>query len=256
MDLELRDKVVVITGANSGIGLATARAFAAEGARVVGVDISVGALTEAGIEAVATDLLREGAVEEFVEGVVSTHSTVDVLVNNVGIAPFRDGFLSTSVADWRQLFELNVLVAVRANQAVLPVMVRNAGGALVHLASDVGRQPDPFFVDYAVTKLALMSISKSLSIEFGRHGVRSNCVAPGPTRTPAMSEFLERLAADHGIDPADAPTYFARDMRQLPLGRMNEPEDVSRAILFLSSSASRQVTGSVYSVDAGALRYV
>jgi len=257
MDLGLTDKVVLITGAGSGIGLATAVAFAAEGARVIALDLSTEALPGIdAVEAVAADLLADGAVETIVSDVVRRHGAVDVLVNNVGLAPFRDGFLTTSLDDWRALFELNFFVAVRAARAVLPSMVASGAGALVHLASDAGRQPDPFFVDYAVTKTALMSLSKSLSIEFGPHGIRSNCVAPGPTRTPAMSQFLDSLAADLGIEPEYAPTHFAREMRQLPLGRMNEPEDVARVVLFLASAAAAQVTGSVYSVDAGSLRYV
>ena len=257
MDLGLTDKTVLITGAGSGIGLAIATAFAAEGARVVAADLSTHALTDRdGIEPVAIDLLPDGAVESLVAGVLERHGAVDVLVNNVGLAPFRDGFLATALDDWRTLFELNFFVAVRAARAVLPAMVTAGSGALVHLASDAGRQPDPFFVDYAVTKTALMSLSKSLSIEFGPHGIRSNCVAPGPTRTPAWSLCLDRRAADLGIPPESAPTHFAREMRKLPLGRRNEPEDVARVVLFLASAAASQVTGSVYSVDAGSLRYV
>lgn len=260
MDLGLTDKVVLITGAGSGIGLATAHAFVREGAIVVAADLrpdAVESATGAHPPIVRrVDLVAPGAVEAWVGDVVAQTGRIDVLVNNVGIAPFRDGFLATTDDQWRHTLDVNLFVMARACRSVLPHMVAAGGGALVNLASDAGRQPDPFFVDYAVSKAAVLSLSKSLSIEFGPHGVRSNCVCPGPTLTPAMEVFLDDLARDRGVSREDAQAHFATTMRRLPLGRLNDPAEVAAVVLFLASAAAAQVTGAAYNIDAGSHVYV
>lgn len=260
MDLGLAGRVVLITGAGSGIGLAIARAYAAEGAQVVAADLDVTALE--GIDTgpapalSVVDLTEDAAIRGWVEGAATRFGGIDVLINNVGLAPYRDGFLSVTDDEWKTLFELNLFAMIRASRAVIPFMIDGGGGSIVNLASDAGRQPDPFFVDYATSKAAVLSVSKSISMEFGPHGIRSNCIAPGPTATPAMEVFLASLGQELGLTVEEAKIHFAREMRGLPLGRMNEPEDVARVALFLGSPASRQVTGSTYPVDAGSIRYV
>jgi NAD(P)-dependent dehydrogenase (short-subunit alcohol dehydrogenase family) len=260
VDLGLDGKVVLVTGAGSGIGLAIARAFADEGAQVVAADLDTSALTTISAERAPflsmVDLMSDEAIRGWVDGAVERFGGVDVLINNVGLAPFREGFLGVTDEQWKSLLELNLFAMVRCSRAAIPHMIAGGGGSIVSLASDAGRQPDPFFVDYAMSKAAVLSVSKSISMEFGARGVRSNCIAPGPTATPAMEEFLGILGADLGLTIDEAKVHFATVMRGLPLGRMNEPEDVARVALFLGSDASRQVTGSTYSVDAGSIKYV
>jgi NAD(P)-dependent dehydrogenase (short-subunit alcohol dehydrogenase family) len=146
---------------------------------------------------------------------------------------------------------------VRACRAAIPHMIRQGRGSIVSIASDVGRQPDAFFVDYGVSKAGVLSLSKALSIEFGPKGIRSNAVNPGPTRTPAWDKpggFAEALANEFGLDDKDvAVEHFAKEVRKLPLGRVNRPEDVAPVLLFLASDVAGQVTGSAYAVDAGVI---
>ena len=247
MDLGLTATGGPSPGGGAGRGRAPAAAFAREGALVAAADLrpdAVESLAGAHPPVVhRVDLVAPGAVEAWVGDVVARTGRVDVLVNNVGVAPFRDGFLATTDAQWRHTLDVNLFVMARACRSVLPHMVAAGGGALVNLASDAGRQPDPFFVDYAVSKAAVLSLSKSLSIEFGPHGVRSNCVCPGPTLTPAMEVFLDDLARDRGVSREDAQAHFATDMRRLPLGRLNDPAEVAAVVLFLASTAAAQVTG-------------
>ncbi|GGF38031.1 SDR family NAD(P)-dependent oxidoreductase [Subtercola lobariae] len=259
MDLGLDGKVVLVTGAARGIGLAIVTAFAAEGAQVVAADLNEPEIPVVAARPpvfTAVDFTVPQQIESWVADAAAQFGAIDVLVNNVGLAPYRDGFLNVTDAQWKALLEVNLFAMIRTSRAVIPHMVKGGGGALVNLASDAGRQPDPFFVDYAVTKSAVLSLSKSLSIEFGPKGIRSNCISPGPTATPAMDDFLVSMSKELGKTFDETKTHFARDMRQLPLGRMNEPEDVAAAAVFLASAPARQITGAAYPVDAGSHRYV
>lgn len=255
MDYGLQGKTVLITGGSSGIGLRAVEAFAHEGARVVVADRNPVSISISGaahdVETHEVDVTDAASVNRWVDSACERHGGIDVLVNNAGLAPFRNGFLSVTDDDWRALFETNLLGYIRVARAVIPHMISHRGGAIVHLASDIASQPDPFFVDYAASKSAVLSMSKSLSIEFGKYGIRSNCVAPGPTATPGMQEFLHRLGQDRNLSADAARDYFVKDMRKLPLGRMSEPSDVAAVVLFLASDQARQVTGSSYRVDAG-----
>ena len=169
-----------------------------------------------------------------------------MLVNNVGIAPWRESFLSTSDEDWNQVLSINFFAMVRCARAAIPHMVEQGRGAIVSIASDVGRAPDPFFVDYAVSKASILSLSKAISVEFGPKGIRSNAVSPGPTRTPLWDRpggFAESIAAEYGMEKEDAIVHFAKEVRKLPLGKMGQPTDVANAVFFLASDLASQVTG-------------
>jgi NAD(P)-dependent dehydrogenase (short-subunit alcohol dehydrogenase family) len=131
-------------------------------------------------------------------------------------------------------------------------MVEQGSGAIVSVASDAGRQPDPFYVDYCVSKACVISLAKSLSIEFGSKGIRSNVVSPGPTVTPGLVEFFEKSAApEWGMSTDEAIDHFAKNIRKLPLGHLGQAEDVAATIVFLASDLAKQTTGSDYRVDGG-----
>jgi NAD(P)-dependent dehydrogenase (short-subunit alcohol dehydrogenase family) len=259
MDTELTGRVVVITGAGSGIGLATARRFITEGARVVGADIEPEALKELPGEVLplTVDLREASAAQQVVDAAVAEFGGIDVLVNNVGLYPYRkEGFLSVSDAGWEEVLELNLFSAVRATRAVLPHMIEAGRGSLIHIGSEAGREPAPFFVDYCVTKAALINLSKSLSIEFGPLGVRSNVVSPGATRTPfwdAPGGFVDILADQFGMEREVALAHFVTEVRKLPTGRLGRPEEVASVIAFLASDLAGQVTGAEYTVNGGSL---
>ncbi len=261
MNLELTEAVVVITGAGSGIGLATARAFLAEEAHVVGGDLDVAPIEALGERALAVrcDLGSDEGARALVQAALDAHGRIDVLVNNVGIAPYREGFLAVDDDGWRTVLDVNFMSAVRSCRAALPSMVERRSGSIVNIASDAGRQPLVFFPDYGVSKAALLMLSKTLANEFGPHGIRVNVVSPGPTRTPLWDRpggFAESLAAELGMEVEAAISHFAREQRQLPLGKLGRPEDVADAVLFVSSARAAHVTGSEYCVNGGVVRTV
>lgn len=257
MQTGLNDRVVVVTGAGAGIGLATVTAFVAEGARVVAADVDPSAAADvAGADRVlpvTVDLSTAEGPGTAVNRGAEVFGSVDVLVNNVGIAPHREGFFDVSDAEWLRLLEINVFSMIRASRAALTHMVQQRRGAIVSVSSDAARIPGSFFIDYSVTKAAILMLSKAISNEFASVGIRSNCVSPGPTRTPVWERgpVVEALAAEFDGDREAAIENFLRNVRQMPMARLGEPEDVAATIVFLASDLARQVTGADYRVDGG-----
>ena len=245
MDLGLQDRCCVITGSTGGIGLATARVLAGEGARVVtcgrGDAPGVG---EAGH--VRADLSQRGEPER----VIAEAGEVDVLVNNVGIAVQRD-LVAVTEEEWDEVWQLNVMSYVRAIRAVLPAMQARGSGVIVNVASTSGKRPSTSMPDYSVTKAAVLSLSRLVADLYGGNGIRCNAVAPGPTATAAWlgdGALADQQAARTGKTREEVLEAVAKGR---PLGRLAEPEEIADVVAFLCSDRASYVTGAAWSADGG-----
>jgi NAD(P)-dependent dehydrogenase (short-subunit alcohol dehydrogenase family) len=253
MDLGLAGKRVVVTGAGRGIGLAIVQGFVAEGATVVAgsrrITPELGKLD--GVTPVEVDLADPGGPAELI---AAAGDRIDVLVNNVGIAPPRpQGFLEVTDDMWAATWNLNVMAAVRAVRAALPVMLAAGGGAIVNTGSVNSRLADPLVVDYSASKAALASFTKSLSKEFGPRNIRVNSVAPGPVATDlwlGQGGVAATVGAAQGIDPADVE---AGAKAAMVTGRFTRPEEVASLVLLLASDRIPNVTGADFAIDGGML---
>jgi NAD(P)-dependent dehydrogenase (short-subunit alcohol dehydrogenase family) len=263
MQTGLSGKTVVITGAASGIGRATAEAFAAEEARLGLLDLDMEGLRELQSSLSTKTALAEAdlSTREGVESGLDTVAAelgdqIDVLVNNVGVGAVRT-FDDLSDDDWHETLEINFLSYVRAIRWVLPRMRERGSGCIINNASDLARQPEPVPLDYAVSKAAILSLTKALARSEGP-AIRVNAVAPGPIWTPFWTKpggFAETLGNFHGMPPEEAVEHEMR-LRQLPLERLGRPEEVADVIVFLASDRASFVTSSIYGVDGGSIRAV
>jgi NAD(P)-dependent dehydrogenase (short-subunit alcohol dehydrogenase family) len=238
MDLGLTDRVVVVTAAGAGIGRAIARYLSNEGATVVAVSDTFPE-PESGMDSLEVDLLDPAAGEQVARSVVGGHGRLDALVTVLGGPEASASAFGDRGDDrWQRAFEFNVLSGVRTIRACLPALVTSPVGTIVHVGSDLGRQPDPAFVEYGAMKAAILSLSKSLSQELGPR-VRSNVLSPGPTRTPGLlADFASSVAPAWGVTTEQAIDRYVRDIRRMPSGRLALPEEVARAAAFLVSPIS------------------
>ncbi|HYY05594.1 MAG TPA: SDR family oxidoreductase [Candidatus Limnocylindria bacterium] len=267
MDLQLADRVVVITGASKGIGLATARTLLEEDARVVAASRSTSPELEAldgDLLHVPVDLMDPHAPAHVIAAAIEAFGHVDALVNNVGGPPPgvtmpRASFFDATDDDWRAVLELNLLAAVRATRAAIPVMLERGGGAIVNVSSAVARRPSPMNVDYAAAKAGLTNLTKVLSEEFGPQGIRVNTVSPGPVRTPWWTDeggAADIIAAQAGTDRDAVLTALAPEAMSLTTGRLADPQDIADVVTLLVSPRSANIVGADFVVDSGMLKEV
>jgi NAD(P)-dependent dehydrogenase (short-subunit alcohol dehydrogenase family) len=235
----LQDKVCVITGAASGIGAETARLFAAEGARVAGIDLDPeceGELT------IVADICDEAQVRDAYARVADELGRVDVLMNNAGINPTDDkSVLDTSLEAWQRVQDVNLRGVFLCCKHGIPHLLEAGGGSVVNVASFVAVLGAAVSqISYTSSKGGVLALSRELGVEFARRGVRVNALCPGPVNTPLLEELY-----------ASDPEQAARRLVHIPVGRFGETREIAAAALFLASAESSFVTASTMMVDGG-----
>jgi 2-hydroxycyclohexanecarboxyl-CoA dehydrogenase len=244
-------RTVVVTGGGGGIGGATCRRFAQEGAKVAVLDrdpataeATAAAIREAGgtAKAFACDITERAQVDAAVAATEAALGPIDVLVNNAGWDVFRP-FTKTEPAQWDRLIAINLVGALHLHHAVLPGMVARKAGRIVNVSSDAARVGSSGEAVYAACKGGLVAFSKTIAREHARHGITVNVVCPGPTDTALFDGFKQGAA-----NPEKLVEAFTRS---IPLGRIGQPDDLPGAIAFFASSDAGFVTGQVLSVSGG-----
>jgi NAD(P)-dependent dehydrogenase (short-subunit alcohol dehydrogenase family) len=262
VELGLEGKTAYVTGTATGIGRDVVRRLAKEGVSVFAVDRDLEALDayvkDEGLPGVVSHRADLSSFEECVaaarEGIAHFAGPPDILVNNVGAGKLL-AFEDIDDELWHRTFELNFFAMVRTSRQIVPLMAQGSGGAVVNVASDLARQPEPVIVDYAASKAAMLSVSKALALAYGPT-VRVNAVCPGPIWTPFWwnpGGFLETIEEAYGKKGDEAVAALVED-RGIPLGRFGQPDEVAQAVVFLASSAASFITGAALGVDGGTVR--
>ena len=226
----LEERVAVVTGGAGGIGLATARRLASEGARVVvaDVDAAAGKLSADEIDGlfVHADVSKSAEVERLYKTAYDRYGRVDIAFNNAGISPPDDGsLLTTGIEAWRRVQEVNLTSVYLCCQAVIPYMQRVGKGSIINTASFVAVMGSATSqVSYTASKGGVLAMSRELGVQFAREGIRVNALCPGPVNTPLLQELF-----------AKDPERAARRMVHVPVGRFAEPEEIAAAVAFLAS---------------------
>lgn len=244
MDLQLTDRVAIVTGASRGLGYAIAEAYAGEGMRVVAAARSAGDLAALAqkhgdlIHPAPCDVANLEQVARLAELAVQTFGRVDVVVNNAGVAP-ADNFLRMGVDTWHQVFAVNVFAAVALTQAAGRRFIDQGHGKVINVASTSGLRGKPSLAAYSASKGALLRFTEAVASEWAPRNVQVNAIAPGAFVTDAQQAVLE------------SPELLSRRLRKIPTGRMGEPHEIGPLACYLASPLSNFVTGATYVIDGG-----
>jgi NAD(P)-dependent dehydrogenase (short-subunit alcohol dehydrogenase family) len=239
-------RTAVVTGAGSGIGLATARRLASEGARIVAADIDpvsgAAAAAETGGIFVETDVTDQDQVEALFRAARDTYGSVDVAFNNAGISPpDDDSILTTGLDAWRRVQEVNLTSVYLCCKAALPYMRQQGKGSIINTASFVAVMGAATSqISYTASKGGVLAMSRELGVQFAREGIRVNALCPGPVDTPLLRELF-----------AKDPERAARRLVHIPLGRFAEAHEIAAAVAFLASDDASFITASEFLVDGG-----
>ncbi|WP_433178588.1 3-oxoacyl-ACP reductase [Actinoallomurus sp. CA-150999] len=242
----LQDRVAVITGGGSGIGLATARRFAQEGAKVVVADLDEttgkAAADEVGGLFVRADVTSEDDVTAMYAAANETYGSVDIAFNNAGISPpDDDSILETGLDAWRRVQEVNLTSVYLCCKHVIPYMRAQGKGSIINTASFVAVMGAATSqISYTASKGGVLAMSRELGVQFAREGIRVNALCPGPVNTPLLQELF-----------AKDPERAARRLVHVPVGRFAEATEIAAAVAFLASDDASFITASEFLVDGG-----
>ncbi len=245
----IQDRVAVITGGCSGIGLATVQRFVQEGAKVVVGDIDdrrgeeiVGSYGESVATYVHVDVTSKEQVDALFQTAKDVYGSVDIAFNNAGISPPEDdSILDTDLDAWRRVQEVNLTSVYLCCKAALPHMLEQGRGSIINTASFVAVMGAATSqISYSASKGGVLSMTRELGVQFARQGVRVNALCPGPVNTPLLQELFAKDAE-----------RAARRLVHVPMGRFGEPEEMASAVLFLASDDSSFMTASTFLVDGG-----
>lgn len=250
--MRLQGKVAILTGAASGIGAATARLFAQEGARLCLLDVNNVALRKVeadcqrsrpGVLALALDASLLPKMDEAIERTLQSFGGIDILVNTVVVRVHKPLLEVTE-----EEFDRSLAVSVKSyyffSQKVVPHMVKRGGGRIIHISSVLGLVAAPNFSPYCISKGAIINMTRSLALELAEKNITVNSVAPGPIDTPGFQAMV-----------GENPGVLEMRLREVPMGRLGTPEEVAEACLFLASSASSYITGHNLVIDGGFLTH-
>ena len=254
---QLEGKIALVTGGTKGIGKAIADRLAQAGAKVI---VSARNQPEGNIahHFIATDLTSPEDVVKLTKEINGKFGGIDILINNVGgLTTPPGGFSTLTDEHWENELQLNLLSAIRLDRTLLPKMLEQKSGVIIHISSVAGKQPLwNLNMAYAVSKAALNAYSKSLATELASKGVRVLTVSPGATKTPPMEKFIADYATSTGITVEEAFNQLLGQVGGIPMGRMAEPSEVASLVHFLVSPAAAYLTGANYSIDGGSLPVV
>jgi NAD(P)-dependent dehydrogenase (short-subunit alcohol dehydrogenase family) len=252
MDLRLRGSRVLVTAGAAGIGLATARAFLAEGARVHVCDVDAAALDALARQAPGAtssrcDVSDASAVDALFGDVVKSLGGLDVLVNNAGIAGPTARCEEVSLADWRRTLDVNLTGMFLCTQRAIPLLKASANASIANLSSAAGRFGFAMRSPYSTSKWGVIGFTKTLAIELGEFGVRVNAILPGAVAGERLERVIEAKARELGIT---GEAMRARLVERTSLRRFVEADDIARAIVFLASPAGANISGQALPIDA------
>jgi NAD(P)-dependent dehydrogenase (short-subunit alcohol dehydrogenase family) len=255
MTQRLAAKVAVITGAGSGIGRATAQAFAAEGARVLCADIDGrGAEETAGIVGPSArpfrvDVTQPDEVSAMVEACVAAFGRVDVMFANAGIGEAGTA-VDLTLEQWNRMLAINLTSVWLCAKYALPHMVRQGGGSLIHQSSIAGLVGVGGIAHYAAAKAGVIGLTRQIAVDYGPHGVRCNAICPSTIPTPLVTKVWQERSAPQAGGPSTAEQIAAAAVRH-PLRRLGRVDDAANLAVFLASDESTWITGQALALDGG-----
>lgn len=266
MDLGIKGRTALITGADSGIGLETAKILIGEGVKLILSDIdekeldkAVKGLKEkhkdAEVVGLAADLVSDKEVNKLAEKIKKDHGGIDILVNAAGARGAAGDFLTLTDDDWMKTIQIDLMGAVRLSRAFIPQMLDKKWGRIIMISSENAMQPYDDESPYNACKAAIINFSKCLSRIYGKHGILTNTVSPAFIETPMTNAMMDDLAKEHNSTVDEAVDWFLKNKRpHLEVQRRGQPEEVASVISFLCSERASFVNGSNYRVDAGAVQ--